>query len=304
MANMRKYFILFFLFLTCSVFAQQVKKVSVDYIYRSNDENESLARAKQNALYNAQLTAIADEFGTLVSQTNATVLENSGKRSSVDFFSFGESDVRGEWVETLEEPVYEVSYEQGMLVVKVSLKGRIRELVSSSIQVDFRLLYNGVNKDANRLRKSTYQYGDKMYMYFSSPVDGYLAFYNVDEDEAMTVQCLLPYSNQVDGAYRIEANKEYVFFSKEKAAPFEKVRELVMKSRDAHDYNLFYLVFSPNPFVKAVDSQAEEIGGYRSKNLPRQLSFSDFQKWLGKCRRGDKDMIVKRELVEIVKSAH
>ena len=53
------------------------------------------------------------------------------------------------------------------------------------------------------------------------------------------------------------------------------------------ELNQIYVVFSQNPFVKAVDSKNTEL-------LPRELSNKDFQKWLSTNRIKDKFMTYKK----------
>lgn len=98
--------------------AQKIKKVDAEYIYHA-PENVSLEEAKRIALERVKLQAIADEFGTVVSQSNFTTVTNRNGQSDVDFLSLGGSEVKGEWIETIGEPEYAISYEQNMLVIKV-----------------------------------------------------------------------------------------------------------------------------------------------------------------------------------------
>ena len=100
--------------------AQRTEKVRAEYIYHA-PENISLEEAKRIALERAKIQAIADEFGTIVSQSNTTLVSNRNGESSTDFFSLGGSEVKGEWIETIGQPSYDISYEQNMLVVKVTV---------------------------------------------------------------------------------------------------------------------------------------------------------------------------------------
>ena len=75
-------------------------------------ENISLEEAKRIALERAKIQAIADEFGTIVSQSNTTLVSNRNGESSSDFFSLGGSEVKGEWIETIGQPEYEISLRQ------------------------------------------------------------------------------------------------------------------------------------------------------------------------------------------------
>ena len=60
----------------------------------------------------AKIKALADEFGTIVSQTNSTVLTNENVKTDNRFFSLSGSEVKGEWLENDGEPQYEILYEK------------------------------------------------------------------------------------------------------------------------------------------------------------------------------------------------
>ena len=250
-------------------YAQRVQKVTATYTYHA-PENVTLEQAKTTALDRAKIQAIAGEFGTIVSQSNSTRIENHNGDSAVDFLSIGGSDVRGEWIETIGEPQYEIAYEQSMLVVKVSVKGRIREIVSAGIDISARILRNGTE---DRFESEEFRSGDDLYLSFISPVDGYLAVYLVDAEQR--AYCLLPYRSQGDGIYKVAANRHYLFFNIKESEVHERqyVDEYTITCRHSSEQNQIYIVFSPQPFAKATDSVMAEL-------LPRELGFKDFQKWL------------------------
>ena len=277
------------------VFAQKVKTGEGEYTYYA-PENVSLAEAKRYALNQAQLNAIANEFGTIVEQTNLTRMETSDERTKTRFNSFGSSDVKGEWIETIGEPEYDVQLIDGTQVVTCRVKGKIRETVTSQADVKAKVLRNG-REDRNE--DDRFKDGDDLFMSFQTPVNGYLAVYLVDDKE--DVQCLLPYQNQQSGIFEVEANRRYVLFSgKDDPQPY--VDEYTLSADRSEEFYQIYVIFSPNQFVKAVDaasdkvSEREDIGGF-----PRELSFKDFHKWLSKCRRHDKEMTLKKVLVKVTK---
>ena len=239
--------ILFLASLTIPAFTQKVKTIVGEYTYVA-PENVSPSDAKNYALNQAKLTAIADEFGTIIAQTNLTHIEASGEHSKQRFSSYGSSDVKGEWIETIGEPEYKVSYEQNQLVVFCHVKGKARELLSSKADVLVKVLRNGTE---DRFESYEFKNGDELYLSFQAPVNGFLAVYLVDGSQL--VQCLLPYSGQQDGIYQTKANKHYILFS-EKAAPKEPVDEYVMAAENAVENNQIYVIFSPNQFFKAVDT--------------------------------------------------
>ena len=234
---------------------------------------------------------IADEFGTVVSQNNATTVKNSNGKSDIDFVSVGGSEVRGEWIETIGEPDFMPSFDNGQMIIKVHIKGKIREIVSADINFKALVLRNGTE---DKYEDDTFKSGDDLFLSFTSPISGYVAVYLVDNDG--TAFCLLPYQNQEQGNVKINANKRYVFFS-EKLSPQDLkayVDEYTMMCSHSQELNQIYVVFSPNTFVKATDGKREET-------LPRELSNEDFQKWLARNRTKDKDMTYKKIAISIRK---
>lgn len=279
-----------FLILVSSAFSQEVKTVEGEYIYHA-PENVSVEDARRISLDRAKIQALADAFGTIVSQTNATHISNKNGKSEIDFLSVGGSEVKGEWMETIGEPQYNITYEQGMLIVRVRVKGKVREIVSAKIDIKALVLRNGTD---DRFESYEFRDGDDLYLSFVSPVSGYLAVYLVDTDQ--TAYCLLPYRNQTDGIYRVKANQRYVFF-KETTAPIEErtmVDEYTMTCSRSSEQNNIYVLFSPNQYTKAADNHSGEL-------LPRDLSFEKFQKWLHNIRTRDNEFLCKTYTINVSK---
>ena len=212
---MRKLFLLLTLLLSLPVFAQKVKTVVGEYTYHA-PENVTRSEAKQTALERAQIQALGEEFGYVVSQENVSRIENVDGKSKNDFISIGGSDVKGEWLETIGKPDIKIFMDGEEMIVYCKVKGKAREIVAASIDFQAHVLRNGIEE---RFESDQFKSDDYLYLSFLSPVKGYL--------------------------------------------------------------------FSPNEFTKAADASV-------SDNLPRQLPFKDFQKWLTKCRKYDKEMNVKR----------
>ena len=292
----RALFILSLILSSLTVFAQKLKTVEGEYTYHA-PENVTMEQAKRTALDRAMIQALADEFGTIVSQSNATRVENQNGQTNIDFLSIGGSEVKGEWIETIGEPIYNIRYEGDMLVVSVKVKGKAREIVSAGIDFQAKVLRNGTD---DKFESDQFRSGDDLYLSFISPVSGYLAVYLVDADNQ--AYCLLPYRNQSEGIYPVKANQRYLFFNAKEAPQNERsnVDEYVMTCSRSSEQNQIYIIFSPNQFVKAVDkasqkvSDSKQIAGY-----PRELSFEDFHKWLAKCRRYDKEMCLKKVLLTV-----
>lgn len=69
---------------------------------------------------------------------------------------------------------------------------------------------------------------------------------------------MLPYRDQKDGIYKVEANRRYVLFS-EKDDPRGNVDEYTLEANRSLEHNQVYVIFSPNQFVKAVDKASQKV---------------------------------------------
>ena len=271
-------------------YAQKTKKVHGEYIYHA-PENVSIEQARQTALSRAQIQALGDEFGTVVAQHNATLMNNTNGSTHTDFTSLSSSDVKGEWLETIGEPKYEISYEQGMLVVKCSVTGKARAIVAKQNNYVAKILCNGIE---DRNEGENFKSGDDLYLAYQSATKGYLAVYLIDDNK--NAYCLLPYQSSKDGKVEVDANTRYVFFNQRTAQPLfnsSDVDEYTMTCDKASETNYIYIISSPNPFIKAIDNAVE--------GLPRELKYDDFQKWLSKNRTADKDMQVEIKTIVVKK---
>lgn len=283
----RIFSLIILLALPLAFYAQKARKVCGEYIYYV-PTNQSLEQAKNIALGRAKIKALADEFGTIVSQTNSTVLTNENGKTDNRFFSLSGSEVKGEWLENDGEPQYEILYEKNMLIVKCSVCGKAREIKNSSINFKATILRNGTTE---RFTSSEFHDNDFMYLLFQTPVDGYVAVYLIDETP--TAYCLLPYQNDSDGQQIVKHGKEYIFFSPEKASEeLNLVDQYSLTCSGSVEHNQIYVIFSPNPFTKATDNAG-------AKYLPRQLSYKEFTEWLSNCRKLDPKMSIKVLHMEI-----
>ena len=238
----------------------------------------SLDQAKREALELAKAKALAEKFGTRITQSATTMSSLEYEK----FFFIGDSEVKGEWMEDTKGPEYKISYQNDMLVVQVSVCGKAREVTGAGIDFSAKVLKNGTK---DRFESHEFRNGDDIFLSFRSPVEGYLAVYLVDDSE--TAYCLLPYMKDPTGKVNIKSGKDYVFFSAKHAERSETARvdEYVLTCEKEIEHNYLYIIFSPNEFTKANDLQAEVL-------LPRELSFDDFQRWLTRSRQRDKNMKV------------
>lgn len=284
----RLYIAISFLFLSVTAFAQRTEKVETEYIYHA-PENISLEEAKQTALERAKIEALKTAFGESVDRITNTLIENENGKSDVNVSSLGQSQVRGEWVETIGEPTYDITYDQGMLVIKVSVKGRIREITNDLIEFAAKVLRNGTEL---KYAQTDFHNGDDLFLHFQTPIDGYLTVYLYDAPTEM-VYCLLPYRGSSDAVVSVEKDKAYIFFSMkhaEKDAHLVDEYQLTCEGRQA--LNTIFVIFSPNEFTKSNSTNVDV-------SRPMELSYDDFRKWLVKSRNRDKRMNVREIPVTI-----
>lgn len=270
--------------------AQKIQNVYGEYRYVVPD-NVTMAEARRTAEKRARTEAIAEAFGTVITQSNSTVIKNDTGKSTVDFLSLNESDVKGEWLSNTRDTEFQFLVDEytGQQVVICRVWGKAREIVAAKVDFTAKIL----RKEADPAFESeTFKNGDQFYLYFSSPTDGYLAVYMVDAEQ--TAYCLLPYMNDTDGQARIVGGREYIFFSIDKAERDERpvVDEYVMTTPRSVEHDNIYIIFSPNEFTKANDL-------YATDGLPRQLNFADFHKWLTRCRTRDAQMATMQKVVTI-----
>lgn len=265
-------------------FAQRVQKITATYTYYA-PENVTLEEAKHTALDRAKISAIADAFGTLVTQNNSTVITNQNGESDNRFFSLGGSEVKGEWIETTKDPVYSIKYEGGMLVVSVEVTGRIRELLDAGLDLTVKILRNGVE---SKYESTDFRNGDDLYLMFKSPIDGYLLAYMYDETSKQVVR-ILPYIQSALGNVPVHADKEYVFFKKHRNDR-HKVDEYTMMASEPVEFNTLYVIFSSKEIAKTIDKSDENKDGIRV------LDFASFNKWLAGVKTQSSAKVIEKTI--------
>lgn len=279
---MFRLFLILALLTVADVFAgPRTKKVRTEYIYYI-PANVSADAARDIAIQRAQAQAIADEFGSVVTQSSLVRIETSNENVNTDFLSIEGSELKGEWIETIGEPTIEYITDGKDLALRVEIKGVIREIEGTKVPFDVKILRNGTS-DAHE--SEVFNKGDDLYMSFRSPAGGYIAIYLIDAENQ--AYCLLPYQGQENGFFATKANRRYLFFHPDFAEGIEKdmVDEIVTDTSQTKERNRILTVFSPNKFFKATDQQTE-------KDIPRNLSYAEFQKWLANLKRHDVDVSI------------
>ena len=251
--------------------AKKAVEVEGEYTYYI-PYNVSRDNAENTAMQRGIVSALANEFGTLVSQITQQDMRSSKDGENVDFWSSASTLVKGEWIETIGQPEFIPSIVDGDFVVTCKIKGKAREISSSLAELDIHLLANSTDPNSET---SSFMDGDKIFMQFTSPIDGYLTVYLEGEDG--NVMRMLPFTDEHTNTKKVEANKRYFFF--------------VSNEGDQEQYNLFtdkpiernnvFIVFSPNEYVKPIDYSPQEALDLRS------LTSKAFRNWVTKLRSAD-----------------
>lgn len=267
--------------LAFSLFSQKIQKVSASYTYYA-PETMSLEEAKRTALKYAKIQAIADELGTIVTQSTSLISSDTNGQSDEKFFSLAETDVKGEWIETIGEPTYDIKFEDHGIAVTCTIKGKAREILQTTVEFVAKTLRNGTSL---KYESTEFRDGDDLYLYFLSPIDGFLSVYLLDE-MTQTVYSILPYKSDNIATVPIVGNNEYIFFSVRDAEKVErgKVDEYKLSCDSNKEYNTVYILFSPSQFGKR--------NGFNSyiEDVPNNTSYKNFKQWLVKILTKEKNI--------------
>ena len=269
-------------------FAQRVQTATGTYTFYA-PMTITPAQAELAAIDRTKIDIIEKAFGTVVGVSNYTTVVNQGDNSQVSFLSLGESEVQGEWLETIGKPTIRHDFADNMQVITVTLTGRIREIKTAKTDIDAKILRNGIT---DKYESAQFKDGDDFYVSFETPVNGYVAIYLYD---LSGVNRLLPMKHSGHPAYFVSAGTKYVFFADgiSQLSDLEKKNLSTIHSdygltcNGESEVNRIYVVFSPNQFTTPRDELPDVA------SAPATLSFEDFQHWLRRSRKRDKDMSIR-----------
>lgn len=280
---------------------------------------ESKKEAQERAEEKAKINALEKAFGTVIIQGNTTYIENvtTGEKTetSTKFNMIGNTIVKGEIIEVTKGPEFEeiVTTEKVKrkkvkhIEIECKLSVLAKEISDARIDIETFPL----SKNMKNFQTTTFYDDDDFFLYFCSPVSGYITVFLDDNKYA---QCLLPYVNmpaEYENGMPVEADKEYVFFSDAKEHNYfadeyyqEDTYQLVSES--PKDMNRLFVIFSKEPINKPKlknnlnsDIIEEFEKGYYS--LPKALESGKFQRWLIKNQQIRSDIQVENIMITIEK---
>ena len=244
----------------------------------------SYQEAEQEAIRRAQLNALAKAFGRIIAESSTSVVNGQDEL----FYQEGNSQVKGEWIETIGHPRIERSFSDDGIIITCTIKGRARELNSVKTQLNCKVM---CNQPESNFESADFKAGNRLYVGLTAAEGGYLAIYLYDS-KADEVSCLLPYPNDSGSVCSIKKDKPYVFFSKAKNELPVKAVEYVMNCTDEVEVNTLYVLFSKKDFSKPTLTHSNSIG---------HLRYADFQRWLVKSQSNDETLQVIKKSIRISK---
>lgn len=261
--------------------AEDIVDVAGEYTFYG-DGRQSPADCRRLAAEHARIDALKRQFGTIVSQDIVQADRMAGDSESTHFLSLASSEVKGEWLGDTSEPEFEVSLDKdGDYVVRCRVKGRARKLSNRAAEFEALVLRNGTDR---RHADTRFRHNDDLYLYFSAPVNGYVAAFLADESGQ--VYGILPYTTGDVDEIRVRKGYDYVFFDPRRGTDHGNVDELVVTAPGGEEFNKIYVLFSPEPFARAPLR-------FSTPGAPPSMSREDFTAWLSRCRRNDPRMGVK-----------
>lgn len=269
--------------------APPIKTVKGEYTFYG-DGKTSPAECRRLALEGARLDALTKEFGTIVTQDVMQADRLDSKGEDTKFLSLSSTAVKGEWIADEGEPQFDISLDKDdNMIVHCIVKGKAREISNESVDFDALVLRNIGKKEG---ASTEFYDGDRLYLYFSAPMDGYVAMFLAMEDG--NVLQMLPYLSDPKGEGKVKRGYDYIFFDDTKAVgTFGEPNLFAIECKDGIEFNKIYVIFSPSYFARPVMS-----GGYSMDELP-MMKEEDFSKWLVKTRRNDPRLGVKQMNLKI-----
>ena len=280
--NIHIIFILLMLQLTTiiTISAQKIIKSQGEAQVRM-EQNMTENETRQQAEELAKINAIENAFGTYTAQQ----IDMTIKDGMTSYNIIGTTKVKGDWIETTNikftEDFKKSKTKNGIINTKYitcNIIGKVRESVPKAI-LEYEIL-NGTNLLS---RTSSFYHEEQLYVFFKSPVSGYISIF-LEDNEA--VYRLLPYINMSDNyqsGVPINNDTDYLFFSPDdNSFPGNSVDEpRLLTLKTDIEYNFIYIVFSEDEYVKPMLDNSSLVN---DRIIPKQLSKKKFQQWLANNR--------------------
>ena len=262
--------------------------------------NMTKEQAKQKAKELAMIKAIENSFGTYVEQSTDIDVRD-GK---VSYNIIGNTQVLGEFVQTdkpsFKETVRKVKVNGNIIYetwIECIISGKARKATPKA-----NIKIQTLNCPAIECRTEDYYSGEPMYLYFKSPVNGYLSVFLKEEK---VVYRLLPYTN-MDGQFLksvpVEADKEYILFDPNRNYFNNNIPDLLeVFTNKKKERNELIIVFAEKEYTKPLLNEDSEFSEYKEDyRLPKSTNFGSFEEWVSENKAYMNSFMTRNLNIEIV----
>ena len=265
-----------------NAYGQKTHIVSATAVVKLED-HLSREETREMAREQARHQALEAKYGTFISKDSRVEIEDGNTSVSIT----GATQVKGEWLETIKESFKEetrrVKTNSGVrqeIWITCMVKGKVREIADPSIKFDFAPLHCPEMSCVGE----NFENNSQFYLYFKTPVDGYLSVFLADDKQAYRI---LPY-NEMPKKYihnvPVKADRDYIFFNPVRSAdyfegfPYYFTDEIMLDTEEDQTAYQLYIVLSPKPYTKPIlENEIELQGAYKNpKHIPRK----DFEEWV------------------------
>ena len=294
-------------FISQFIYSQDIKRTTgTAQLELTNDMSRLEIQNKLREL--ATIDALEKAFGRVIIQGNATYITNqqTGKdvQTNTVFNTIANTSVKGEVQRVVDEKFTDIEgsktvdgKKEKVLEVRCDIEIMAREIITPP--VTFTSFPLGCLEE--KCRTTAFKDNDNLFLFFSSPMSGYLTVYLDDRTET---NCLYPYSTmpaEFEGGVPVEADKKYILFSEIPDFDYFPGKKIIpdiyqLYSNSSQDMNRLFIIFSKKPLNKPslkdvsekMLDKKEYAGGYR---LPKSLNSEDFQRWLNAYRSIGRDNV-------------
>ena len=220
------------------------------------------------------------------------------------FVYFGSTKVKGDWIEMLDEKYIEepqwIETKAGKELITwitCEIKGRVREASTPKAMI----AYETLNCPDIRCGTGEFLSGERVYLYFRTPVEGYLSVFLEDEE---AVFCCFPYLSMKGeqlSAVKVNSDVRYILFSenqKDNLFSLTVDKPELYTNRET-EVNNVYIIFSEIPYLKPILENEKQFDDQSGYVIPRSLSKKDFNRWLAENRARNPGFLDVKKQVKI-----
>ena len=231
--------------------------------------------AKNSFIENARRNAMTEAFGLGVVSTHDQSYSNWKQQNGVttdlseQFFTQTDVYSSGTWIRDTKAPECTQTTKENRTYLSCEVWGEAQKIERATVQFEtYTLNCTDLKKQC---QTTTFDSEDPFYLYFKSPVNGYLAVYVQYDD---TVQQLLPYSKMSGRPLEIIHDQDYLFFSKEhppQGLPLHLIDEFEVYTDQPLSVEKIITVFSEQSFDKPL---------LETDMMPPYTNAKKFGKWV------------------------